>query len=334
MADNTSEAIRVAQQYRTALLSAEGEVIEDILAYWEAIEADLEAEIAAFAETIESGRHLTTSQLLRLERYQDLLASLQVQIAAYEATITPVLENGQALAVGLGSEYATAVIRTLTQGTAVGYTTPELAVEAIVALARAGKPLSELMAGAYGEAAIALTDHMIAGIAKGLGPREIARVAARRGLAGRALNRYLVITRDQWNRSFRFASHEYYKATGVVRAWRRVSARDSRTCLACWALDGKEYGINSFFSSHPVCRCTLLPVIRGLDMRLEHGRDLFVGLSASQQRRVMGKGRFDLWQANRDKLDFDDFVTWRPSETWGASAVPTPLYRLAEKVGK
>ncbi len=54
-----------------------------------------------------------------------------------------------------------------------------------------------------------------------------------------------------------------YRANpGVVKAFRRVAGKDTRSCILCLALDGQEQPTGELLATHPRCRCTVVPVTR------------------------------------------------------------------------
>lgn len=223
-------------------------------------------------------------------------------------------------AVGLGASQARYSLEALGL-TGVFDRLPAAAVGNVVALARAGRPLAALLEPMYGLAAAGLLRELTNGLALGLGPREIARRMAADGLTD-GLNHLLLVTRDQYNRAHRLAALDSYRRSGVVTGYVRRCARQAgRTCVACIALDGQEYRLEAEFEEHPQGRCTLIPLVRGVNYDgLGSGRTWFDGLGEEEQIATMGRGRWEAWREGR--LPWERMVRRTTHAVWGTSVTP------------
>ena len=203
---------------------------------------------------------------------------------------------------------------------------PATAVERMVGLAGDGSPLSEVLVDAGRVGADALADELVKGVALGLNPREIARRAMRQGLAT-SFTRMATIARTEVLRVARKATLDNYRQSGVCRGWRRLAAKNERTCLACLALDGTVYDLEYEFDQHVACRCTLIPVLKGRPpLAFETGREWFEKQPEATQRRMMGPARFELWRGG--KLGWDDLYTVHEDARWGNSPQVRPVRSL------
>lgn len=163
------------------------------------------------------------------------------------------------------------------------------------------------------------------GVRAGMNPRAIAREVRR--VANMAPTRALVISRHAVNEGFRRSAIASYKASGVVVAYRRLSARNRRTCAACWALDGKEYDLDEPFYSHACCRCCAIPIVRDSTVALPvDGPTAFEGLSAEDQRFILGPGKFDLFQ--NGAITLADLASETFSPVYGRGVRETTLREL------
>mgnify|MGYP001261759084 CR=1 FL=1 len=317
-------AVDIAAEFRDELARLDAAAVDVMVGQWRQVETALIADMEAFAARFEPGQSLTPGQVLRLERYQALQAQVTAQLTALEGAAGPLVTAGQNQAAGLGALQAATTLDSL----GVGLTFNQLSTKAtqnIIALARAGKPLAELLQPMYGAASEGIIRELINGVALGYGPRKIARNMARDGMTD-ALNHLLLVSRDQYNRAARTAAFQRYEDSGVVRGYTRRCARQAgRTCIACIALDGKFYPLSVPFFAHPHCRCTAIPAVRGVDMqsRLGSGQSWFEGLSKDQQVATMGAGRWQAWQDGA--LPWDKMVVYRDHPVWGGSAHPAPI---------
>ena len=309
-------AVAIANEFRQELARLDAAAVDVMLGAWQGVEAELLAGMEAFAGGFEPGAVLTPAQVARLERYQALYAQVAGQLGALEGVAAGTLEAGTQQAAVLGAAQGIGQLESL--GVAVGFNRlPAGAVQNVLALARAGRPLAALLEPMYGQAAAGIIRELVNGVALGLGPRQIARRMAREGLTD-GLNHLLLVTRDQYNRAHRTAALEAYRQSGVVRGYTRRCARQAgRTCIACISLDGKFYTLEEAFEGHPQCRCTMIPAVRGVDGRskLGSGQGWFEGLSQEAQIATMGRGRWEAWRAG--ELEWGGMAVRTEHPVWG-----------------
>jgi hypothetical protein len=316
-------AVAVANEFRQEIALLDAAAAQSMLDAWRGVESSLLAEMEKFAGRLK-GKPVKTWQLYRMKRYQELLAQVEMQLTALEKAVAPTITAGQVQAAQLGAQMATTTLDALGYGVSFN-TLPAAAVENVTALARAGRPLSALLQPMYGAAADGITRELIAGIAIGKGPREIARRMAQGGLTD-ALDHLLLVTRDQYNRAHRAAALQRYADTEAVYGYVRRCARQAgRTCIACVSLDGKFYELDKPFEAHPQCRCVMIPAIKGVTWksRLNSGQEWFSELSEAEKIATMGKGRYEQWKGGR--LSWDTIVKRTEHPVWGVSATPAPL---------
>lgn len=309
-------AVDIASEFREELANLNEKAVGDMLAEWRQVETALIADMEAFAARFEPGQSLTPGQVLRMERYQALQAQVTAQLSALEGAAGPLITAGQGQAAGLGALQAATTLDSL----GVGLTFNQLSTKAtqnIIALARAGKPLAELLQPMYGAASEGIIRELINGVALGYGPRKIARNMARDGMTD-ALNHLLLVSRDQYNRAARTAAFQRYEDSGVVRGYTRRCARQAgRTCIACISLDGTFYPLSEPFAEHPQGRCTPIPAIKGVEVRsrLGSGQSWFEGLDEDAQIATMGRGRWEAWKAG--ELPWDKMAVKTSHPVWG-----------------
>lgn len=336
MAESIQSAVAVAAEFRQEVAALDEAAVGSMLDAWAGVEESLLADMERFAGRFEPGEALTRGQVLRMERYQALWAQTEAELARLERVAAGTLDAGTRQAAALGAQQGITSLEAL--GVGLNFDRlPVAAVENVVALARAGKPLADLLAPMYGQAADGILRELIAGVAIGRGPREIARRMVRDG-ATDGLNHLLLVTRDQYNRAHRAAALEVYRESGLVKGYVRRCARQvGRTCIACIALDGTFYTLKEDFEEHPQGRCTMIPAVRGVDTRpLGKGRTWFEGLSEDEQIATMGRGRWEAWQAG--ELPWEKMVTRRMHPVWGTSVGPArvpkkasaAIYRIAD----
>lgn len=331
---NSPLVVRVAEQFRTGLAAAEDAQRVVMAQRWLQVEGALSNEIEALvAQAYNAGRELKDWEVFQLTRYRSLNVQVTAEIERYLADVEPLIDRSNGVQVIQGAQNA----RTLTElaaregGGVLRVNLMQLnpaAVENVVSLARAGQPLGELMSLAYGNAADGMVTELVQGIALGRNPRDTARLMRTDGLS-RGYSHTELVARDMHNRSYRMASQEQYRQSGVVSRFIRLAAKAENTCLACLALDGEIYDVEELMEVHPQDRCTMVPWVDGIPrVQFQTGAQWFAGLPADQQRAMMGPTRHDAWQAG--DFQFSQMATRRDNDTWGPSAVVTPLRDLLQ----
>ena len=284
------------------------------------------------ADTAQSKRRLR-NRLYRLQRYQSLLAQVQAELSRYGDDAGRQIQSEARWAAGQGLRDALALMEATVKpfgGSIQNLVFDRLGVEAvenITAIARAGKPLATLLQAAYPLAVEGLTERLIYGTAVGWNPRKTARAMLRQGGLDAGLNHLMLVARDQQNRAYREASRQQYDRSGVVTGYRRIAAKQRRTCLACLALDGTVYQTNELMEVHPQDRCTMVPLVRGFaPPTAKTGEQWFRRQSPAAQIEMMGYAKYEAWKAG--EFEFRQLATVRKNRTWGPSVRVTPLKDL------
>ena len=338
------DAIAAVLRFRARLLRLDGAAATQLVRSYGAIWRSLEGEIEALAAEALT-RELTFAEVERLARYKALQVQVTREVSRFAGVTSERITTVQRASVALAQSATRQTVNAaLPRGISVDMLIragvnwnqlPAGAFEAFVGIAGDGGPLMRLLSPLGAEAAAGVRAGLAEGIALGQGPRETARLVRQR--FGMPLTRALTISRTEILRSYREATRAQYAANpDVVKGYRRVSARDDRVCMACIALDGKLYQTDEPPQTHVACRCALVPETvsyrdLGLDVpdrepEPERARAWFERQPEATQRDMMGDAKFAAFQEG--KFGFDDLVTIEHSETWGDSAVETPLKEL------
>jgi SPP1 gp7 family putative phage head morphogenesis protein len=266
----------------------------------------------------------TPAELFRLERWQELQRQTAVELERLAQITGDVTTEAQARAVRIGLDDALGIAQATARGvqaqasiTAAWAHLPTTAVEDLVGLANNG-PLRSLLDTFGDDGMRIIADELVKGLALGQSPRTVAR-SIEQGLEI-SRNRALTITRTESLRAMRSATLRSYAANAdILRGYRRIAAHQTRTCLACLALDGVEYPITyQFFPSHPNCRCSLIPVLRNLRQRsYQDGESWLEGQPIETQQAMIPNALWDDYAAGR--ITLPDFVFLDESPTWGPS---------------
>ena len=277
-------------------------------------------------------------QVMRLNRYRELEAQFLRSMVRFSRVAGGIITESQRAAVGLS---ITGAPLTANAGLPPGITLnnlanigiswnrlPEDAFEAFIGVSGDGAPIGNLLSDLGTKAAGDIKATIRTGIAMGEGPRLTADRIRR--IAGMDLSRALTISRTETLRAHREATRLNYVANrNIVKGYQRSATKDSRTCMACIALDGTVYELNEPLNSHPNCRCGMLPVTLDYkDLGLQNvpeptplptAGDWFAQQSPAVQKDMMGARRYAAYKEG--KIDLPDLVTIKSDPVWGKSAV-------------
>ena len=312
--------VDVFNDFRAQLLRQEEAAMREMAGRWLQVEQALSTSMDALTLELANEGVATAEQLMRSRRFQSLMVQTRAELKHYERYLQPRIESGQRNMITAAiqhSETAVQALATEAQITVPWNRLPVRNVEGMVGLAGDGSPLADVLADASTAGAEGMRAQLVRGIALGVNPREVARRAIRLGL-GTSLTRMAAIARTESLRVYRLTSLESYRNSRVVVGYKRLSARDNRTCPACLFADGQFYPIDYGFDSHVNCRCTLLPQLANVPpVRYETGQEWFARQPEGTQLEILGRGRFDLWR--RGEASLTDMVSRDWSDTWGGS---------------
>jgi hypothetical protein len=324
-----SLVVHTLRSARLAMNAVDDEVTRKLADRWLRLEAQLSGNIAALANEMvrrtEAGEVITGAMIRRSERYQILLDQLRNEVAKYNKDALKIISAGQANAVRLGVDAAqNAILVSLPTSLDSAFNRINIkAVEAIIGMAGDGSPLMTLLVNDFKLAADGIIQTLINGVARGMGADATARAMVE--AAGMGMDRALLIARTELNRAYRTSSTETYKASGVVEGWMRLVARDE-ACASCLAEDGAIYTSEAEFDEHPRGRCSLIPVLKGMDApEWEKAQDWFANQPESKQRETLGNARYEMY---KNGMSLQDFTHRIHSDEWGDSPALIPLSDL------
>jgi HK97 family phage portal protein len=325
-----------ASSFRAALLAREDKAVAAMRASLDSIassiEEKLEALVADMEAAILAGEVVTEGWMLRAQSYVDLLAEIEAQYSSLGESEAEGIQAAQQDAVTLATRAAETMTRARLGTPPSGATIPawrELpadVIEAFVGRAQDGTALADLLASLGPDAAKATREAILVGIAEGQGPKDVARTI--RSVAGMSRRRAETIARTEMHQAAREATRlSYEENSDVVAGYVRLSAGDSRTCAACFALHGKKSQVSEIMPTHPCCRCVLAPDVKswneilGRDdieqdaTEIEDGETIFGRLSEADQRAVLGAGMYEAWA--RGDVPFSAMAVETNDERWG-----------------
>lgn len=327
-----SAVLQTIEDFRAAVLAQEGAQFAEMARRWLAVESALEARISALAFlAAEQGGTLTAGQLQREARYVELLRQVRDEVQRYADTASAEVQQRQLELAQAAIDTSRDVLGQM--GTRLGATFNTVntsAVRDMIGSLADGSPLSTLLRASWLDGAAALTATLINNTALGVNPRKTASEMI--NATGASLDRMLRIARTEQLRVVREATRDSYQKSGVVQAYRRLARKDLRTCAACLIADGTLYPTSQAFEEHVNGRCSLVPVLVGVEeITWLRGKQWLEQQPPDIQRQILGPGRYDGWQAGLFNLDdIPEVVT---HETWGNSLQIRSLRDLLEPPG-
>lgn len=311
---NEPDILRVIREQRAALLRGDTATLARYASQWRVVEQTLADNIELLAREVAdlkaTGAYISQSRLWQLERYSTLLRQTQNVIREFGSELSVDIEQRQLDLWRLGQVAGNQQIAALLPSFAA---LPIEATNTFIGFSGDGTPLRNLLQTTWPNAADAMTQSLLTGVAQGRNPRVVARDMRQATQA--SLNQMLTIARTEQMRAYREGSRAIYQQSGIVQQYRRVATRSRRTCMHCIARDGELTDVAEPMPLHPSCRCTTIPVLTGL--QLDYGepvQDWFARQSADVQRDVLGKARFDLY---RNGTPLSAFTRVRQDVTWG-----------------
>lgn len=323
----TNAVVEKLYAYRDQLTKREDGVLRELSRLWLGVEARIQDELQALTQEIarrrEAGEVITPQIISSLSRYQHFAAQAKREIGRYDAAAEPIIAEAQRANLEMGIEAANAA---LDLSTDQAFTRLHVsAFEAMAGTASDGTPLNRLLRRDFPLAFEQMNEALVQGVTLGRGAKQ---VAADMVEASRiAFERSILIARTEMNRAYRFATTEQYRQSGVVIGFRRLVYKPT-ACFACLMMDGEYYPVEQELYDHPRGKCGLVCVTRGgVSAQWETGSEWFMKLPPEEQRRIMGPGRYELWQGG-GSVSLRNMVQMRPNAQWG----PAPGMRTIEAI--
>lgn len=328
-ATGVPEVVRVQQEFRAKLAARESTEFEAMVRAWGQVRDRLEQAILDLAEEVSrQGAPPSIWQLSKMSRYQELLRQLQREMQGLGLDVAGMIEKEQWEHGRIGIAAAQESLRAL--GVQADFPVlPTRAVENMVGLAADGSPLQKLLTDSWPASAGKATDILVRNTALGVNPKKTARQM--QDALGGTVDRMMRIARTEQLRVFRQASLDQYRASGLVRGYRRLCAKQPRTCAACLLDDGHFYTLDQVMPEHVCGRCTTVPSVVSIpDVQWETGREWLEKQGSDVQQHVLGKTRFNDWKAG--KLKLEDIPGVRQNDKWGPSIVTRSAATIAAGV--
>lgn len=348
----TSRLQQAIAKFRAELLAQEASTMRALDAAHQRILRMLDPELNklydAMVEQMANGDKIPASWLHEAGRLEAITKLISQQISQFAVLSQMQVASLKHIAANLGTHAATEFLQATKPpeiSWSFGLPNPK-AINDLVATTQAGSPLADLFSGFGQEAAQKAEDALLAGVALGKNPREIAPDVQEALNISR--NRALTISRQESLRCYKNSNTETYRANDdVCQSWRWTCALSVRTCAACIAMDGTLHPLSEDLESHVCCRCQPVPITRdwsdiladaGIDTSaldipdtrpsLPTGADWLDSQSEAVQKQILGP-RYAGWK-NGD-FNLKDLVQHSHDPNWGRSIGVKPLKALVKK---
>lgn len=326
------------KEHRKRIIEREEATFREMLAVYRELQADLNKQYKeierAIAEAAAEGVEVSRSWALRSRRLRALLAQVEEQIVRFGGRVTARVAAEQRAAITIAANHAREAINVVSPGTPIqlGSTLSPRTIETAVGMMGDGSPMlayfEKLMAPAVAEK---LRSEIIKAVATGTDFNTIARRLRQAGDITR--HRALTMARTEVNRVRRATTLDIYRDNkDVIEGWEWVAAKSPRTCPVCLALDGTVYKLNVPFPQHINCRCTLIPVIKGVPRpKRETGAEWFDRQPDAVKEMILGKEAAAAYM--RGEVELKAFVGYATSKGFGKRVYTRSLADVLQRKG-
>ena len=315
------QVLVIAQRHRDALLRMErGAASQMVRAYggiWVRLRREIEDVLSRYEGTQGADAQTSLDWLLDQDRLQRLLQQTERQINRFAAVADGRIKRGQRAAIEAAQASAQAMVQTQAGLQIEWNRLPTEMIETLVGTTANGSPLRALLDQLGPHASASVRKGLIEGMGLGENPRSVAE-RIRRSLGGN-LAKALTISRTEMLRAAREASRQSYLANSdILDGWKWLSAKQTRTCAMCLAMDGTLHALEEVLDDHPNGRCTSIPVVKGAPpVEWESGSAWFAKQDEATQRSMLGGASFEAYHAGAIALG--DFVGQTSTAAWGTT---------------
>lgn len=255
---STPETIEAMRRFRRLLEAREAATMQELARRWVKLERALADQLELLATEIaarQASGQVVSADLVRLSRrYASLQQQVLAELSQYAGFAAETIAAEQRWMMAAGVQHGSELLRAALSVRGGFDVLPTAALEHMAGYV-ADAPLRQYFARMYPSAMQGIMDALFEGLARGLGPRQIARrMRDEMGVAARtAINS----ARTEPLRVYREASLAQYRKSGLVDGYIRVASKSVRTCMACLVQDGEWFPLDVPFAEHNMGRCVV-----------------------------------------------------------------------------
>lgn len=330
MPDELSPLLQLVQANRAALAQREAIVTNRLITAYKSLYQRLQGLIDALV--LQIGQDMPTAgQLVRIERYRELLKQTAEELTGFQAITRAEIEQLARTGITLGANDARGLLSTTVTGStgiaARFNALPRDAIESLLGFLDPQGPLYERLRMLAPTVTDEVSRVLLDGLGAGFNPRKVAREIT--NTLGMGLTDAMRMTRTVNLYSYREASRATYIANSdVVEGWIWHAELGPRTCLSCIAQHGTVHSLDEALKDHYNGHCTEVPIVRGFPALATpgDGEKWFNSLSEAEQRKMMGAHKHSAWKDGR--FNFDKLSTWREDPVYGKMRQEASLKEL------
>lgn len=248
--DYWKRAVAIQKEYLKKLEAHDTQTLNLLTSKYSNLMGSLETKILDLANI----KNKTPSQIIQLDAYKEFIRDLNKQHTKFVVYADNLITAKQGTYIQLGLKGTQETIGL--GGIGFNKLNPH-ALKWILGNSIQGGRLEKLLSASYPDSVKRITDTIIQSVTIGRNPRETARLI--KVDMGGNLSRALTISRTETISSYREASREQMKESGLVKEWERIEQTDA--CDECVELNGQRFDIDTEFSAHPNCRGTMIPIL-------------------------------------------------------------------------
>ena len=329
MADDIRPIIKQVENYRASLMRTDAEAIQRLVETYQRLYGRLQDKIDLLILEIGNVEGITKGQVMRMERYQTLMAQVRYELNRFQASTINEVERLGELGLTAGIRSSHALMEGMAKAVGVNAQFNVLPKEVIKSLLGFLDPQGALFArlGMLAEATAEATSQTILdGVGLGYNPKKIARNitnALGMGLTDSIRN---VRTVQLW--SYREANRANYVANSdVLAGWVWHADLSTETCASCIAMHGTVHSLDEVLNDHYNGRCAPIPLLVGQDNPLAGaGEAWFTQQDEATQKGMLGEDKWAAWKEG--KFGFSDLTGNYQSEVYGSMRVEKSLKEL------
>jgi hypothetical protein len=325
-----SPILQAAALFRAELERGDAQALGRLIDAYRRAYRRLSAQVdALLLETAEQG--LTRGQLMRLDRYRDLMGQVADELQGFHSLTVNEAEIAAQNGIVLGERHGRALVSVGISGgpelAGALQRLPTGAVEQLLGFLRPDGPLYAQLRLLAPYTASLVSDAIVSGVVLGYNPRKIAGIV--QDAFGHGLTDALRTVRTVQLYSYREATRASYVANqDVVQGWVWHAHLGPRTCASCFAQHGTFHTLDETLNDHHSGRCAMLPAVRERELPLQpgDGEKWFREQPEAFQRQTLGKGKYEAWK--RGDFEFSQLSKVHTDHVYGPMWVETPLKEL------
>lgn len=314
----------IVEEFKRRLISRDVEAVIFLLTEYREVIARLAKDLDELNRVIEvlkrQGAFVSEFDLLRQIRYREFISQIRREMQAYADLVVDVVNAAQIDVINLAFEQTDALFRFKYEGLPSdiyeSFTRfDEFSARNIIARYTDKNYLAGITRQFEQVSLNAVRNLLVDGVIRGRSTKDIKIDLIKQFNVVPQIAE--TIARTEVISAYRDGNLDRYRSSPVVKAWEWSATLDERTCPVCIFLDGQIFPLDVPFASHPNCRCSPLPVTftfeeLGLgnlnlvepkdNVQKLRGEDWFRSQPDSVQRKILGKGKHELYESGQITL--------------------------------